>query len=561
MTLRRYQSGSNLPDLLAAVPWWYPGTWGPPAFTVSLVSAAMTAFAAWFLFRNELVKAMFRFPFDSLWVAIPAMGLAGVIVWRASLRPGKLWPRLWALILAAFCTFVTLWTLYVKATPQKDAPRLHALAAIGALAALTLTPRLFHVHPFSVWVRHAAPAALAFVVLLCFPLIFLSENVVVAKERQVLDTKAEGLERASRNISGIVHARITKPTPFSYEQASPQKLQDVSFKEFLPDEADWKALDLLQRETGVAYQERMRKAMAGLIEVLVDGAENSDAPNLSEAPIYADGVSENNDSRWRENRRFPGEAAAAGSYYHELGRMFRDFDHSGRTSPFRSDYQSQQDDLRNNLSQRADLMGQLWIQDVFDGRMDPVDTQRLTSSHVGDPKYSLGDLYRWKNLSLQDAREHFLDKPGCLHEVQKLQRYEIVRIEDPNEPNGYRDERLLRQYQRIECYAYRPGKEGNRPEVLAELHLTYRVYPYSNTPHSVALLFDVPPKASHYREDLMQALADRIQEMYGVTPTPPSLYSASRSNRRSFCSSKTPMLVSCLLLDVAGKNSPVTCAG
>jgi hypothetical protein len=522
MTFGRHPSGNDLPDLLAAVPWWYPGAWGPPAFTVSLASVVMTAFASWYLFRNELVRAMFRFQIDSLVIALLATAVSGYIVWKTSLRPGKLPPRLWALALAAFCAGVTLWTIYAKITSSSNTPKLHALAAIGFLSCMTLTPRLFHIHPFSHWVRHAAPFALVFVFLFCFPLVLVSEKIVIAGERRGLDDKIDALEKAAKEIDGIVHSAPVKASPIDFEQTVPKKLEDVDFRKSLPDEADWKALRMLQKQTpGLPCEDRMRAAMSRLMEVLADVSMNPDAPRLAQAPFYADGVAENNDTSWRENRRFQNKAAAAAIYYHQLGRMFRDFETAGRVSPFHADYEAPASDLAKDLEVRSISTGQLWIPVVFTDKADPLNLQNLVSSRVGESDYSLGDLGHWKNATWSEA-ESLLKKPGCLSEAQKLQRYEIVQVADPDHPGKTMDERVLRKYQRIECYAYRPSQEGKNAEIMAELHLTYRQewysVPSSATPFTTLFFFDVPAKSSHYREDLMQALADQAKEIYRTTP-------------------------------------------
>ena len=526
MSERRHPSGKRLPDFLASIPWWYPGSWGPPALTVSLASAAMTAFASWYLFRDELVRAMFRFQPDWLAVifSIGATALSGRILQKTSARPGKLLPRVWALALTAFCAGLTLWTLYASITSRGNVPALHALVAVALLSSLTLAPRLFHLHPFSSLIRHVALFAVAFVLLFCFPLVLVSERIVVDRERNGLEEKIAGLQNAAKEIDSILHSAPVKASVLGLEQARSKKFEDVDFRKFLPDQSDWKALGLLQRQKpGLLCENRMREAMANLVKVLQDADFNPDAPRLAQASIWADGVAENNETRWKENGHFQNQASTPAVYYHELGRMFKDFEVARKISPFQPDYEEFTTKLEKDLEDRAEHMGELWIPAVFLDESSSLASPKLIESRVGDSDGSLGDLDRWKNLTWSQA-ESLRNKPGCLSEPQKLQRHEYVDVPDPDHPGEMRKELKLRHYRRMECYAYSPSQEGKSLEILAELHLTYREEDDRNyvrssaPPYSTVLLFDVRQKDGHSKEQLMLALSDYAANYYHTTP-------------------------------------------
>jgi hypothetical protein len=145
-----------LPDPLAGTGFWNMGAWALPSTMLSACSAAV--FAAVFVsFQLGGAKGG-AFVFPSLWTAIIGGAgalLAWVVVVICRRRPGRIWPRVWALFLACANTSITLVGLIAR---QSAWPA--ALAVAGFTAAIALTPRLVKLRPDSAMVQRIAPLSL-----------------------------------------------------------------------------------------------------------------------------------------------------------------------------------------------------------------------------------------------------------------------------------------------------------------------------------------------------------------------------------------------------------------
>lgn len=98
--------------------------------------------------------------------AAAALLPAWVAAWRCRRRPGRLWPRLWALGLALACTALTpLGFVYGFA-----APLLPALGCGMLAACLFLLTRLVRLHPDSAWIGRIPWVMFLALILLLFAL-------------------------------------------------------------------------------------------------------------------------------------------------------------------------------------------------------------------------------------------------------------------------------------------------------------------------------------------------------------------------------------------------------
>lgn len=87
-------------------------------------------------------------PFAAALPVAAALLPAWILAWRCGRRPGRYWPRLWALGLALACTASTP-VSFVYGFADPLLPSLNC----GLLAAcLFLLPRLVHLHPDSAWI-------------------------------------------------------------------------------------------------------------------------------------------------------------------------------------------------------------------------------------------------------------------------------------------------------------------------------------------------------------------------------------------------------------------------
>ncbi len=148
------------------------GTLGLPATLLSWVSVVALLCVLVTVQHSAALRLHYTLRLVPPWlVALGATALAWVIVAAGRRRPGPLWPRLWALTLAAGTSAIAGAALVRPAwlpTPQVDAAVIAALAGVLALA-----PRLVRIHPDSNWTGRVAPLSLLVTLCLILPLALL----------------------------------------------------------------------------------------------------------------------------------------------------------------------------------------------------------------------------------------------------------------------------------------------------------------------------------------------------------------------------------------------------
>jgi len=158
-----------IPDPLA------PGSWGErlaalglPAAMLSWASLLALLIVLAALQYSPVLRAHYALPLRPTWaVALVAGLLAWAVVLAGRRRPGRLWPRLWALTLAALGTLVS--TAALLAPAWLPGPQLDALVTATLAGALALAPRLARLHPDSAWTQRLAPLSLLLTLALILP--------------------------------------------------------------------------------------------------------------------------------------------------------------------------------------------------------------------------------------------------------------------------------------------------------------------------------------------------------------------------------------------------------
>lgn len=539
----------NLPEFLKAIPRWHPGAWGPPAETVSGASVVVAVLAAASLFRNELVRALFKFQFNPGWVAALATAIAGTVVWFGSKRPGSKWPRIWALVVVLFNFGMMIWAIGSRIFPGGDPenpafanPSLHALTAVGFMAGLTLVARLFHIHPYSPWVWRAAPISLMVVVLFCLPVAFWAETVVEHHERRQLETKKDALSKIERCMHEMS----------SLSRNCEEQLDLSTYRQALPTRRDWGTLALLDRNDRGNRLPSMGDALKNTFQEVVKGLTNPQIPVMAEPQSYAVNASRTN-VNWQENLDFQRKAENAAGYYRRIGQLHRDFEaalqagsqeqegaatSSGSSMPSQPGSQTPWDAALQNQAN----LHVLWIPALIKGASTSLPT--LMESMVGNSGQHLGNLEYWKGLPLGRAESILEGKAGCSTGGPPLARTFRVGKQtppppppppastvQPTRPGGGSSSPASQQTpqeppidyywiykKRIECYGYRPDPDSRGLAMLAELHLVYTYRrPVRNgyelgrenvEAPDVYLYFDVPGGSSNddYQHEVMNAL-------------------------------------------------------
>lgn len=529
---------SNLPEFLKAIPRWHPGAWGPPAETITLASIVVAGLAAGSLFRNELVRALFKFQFNPAWLSAIATAIAGAVVWAGSKRPGSKAPRIWALLVALFSFCLMIWAIYSRLFPGSNLenpaisnPRLHALSAVGFMAALTLVARLFHVHPYSKWVWNAAPLSLAVVLLVCLPTAFWAEGVVEQTEKQQLETKKDGLKKIEECVKQLQ----------SLSNACRRQLEEDH--DVLPTRRDWETLALLDRHDHGDRLQAMVRALDSAFQQIGEALGDTHAPTISQPQSYAIDA---NKTIWQENRDFQVQAVRAADYFRQINVLHADIGLALQTAPQEASSSVANTQPQQNpaviwdrvLDSKKDLLSTQWIPALINGSDPPLQT--LMEGNVGKTQHHLGDLEYWEGLPRGRAQSLLLGSVACSPWSGPLLRIFLIRKDPPPPPppatqnpqNGTAPSSAPQSPQEIpidyyevkretiDCYGYRPDPASAGLAMLAEIHLVYewrdevrggiRQFEKRSMkiPH-VYLFFDVPSgvKNDDYQHQVMSALA------------------------------------------------------
>lgn len=542
---------SDLPEFLKAIPRWHPGAWGPPAETITLASVVVAGLAAASLFRNELVRALFKFQFNPAWLSAIATAIAGAVVWFGSKRPGSKGPRIWALLVALFSFCLMAWAIYSRLFPGSDLenpaisnPRLHALSAIGFMAALTLVARLFHVHPYSKWVWNAAPLSLGLVLLVCLPTAFWAEGVVEQTEKQQLETKKDRLKKIEKCVQQLS----------SLSNACRTQLEGD--RDALPTRRDWETLALLDRHDGGDRLQVMVRALDSAFQQVVQALGNPQAPTISEPQSYAIDA---NKTKWQENRDFQGQAERAADYFRRISQLHSDIGLALQTRPQEASLSFANTQPQENpaviwdrvLDSKKDLLSTQWIPASINGSDEPLQT--LMEGNVGKTQHHLGDLEYWKRMPRSGARSLLLGSVACSPWNGPLKRIFLIGKDPAPQPppatqnpqSGAGTSSVFPQSpqqvpidyyevkkETVDCYGYRPDSASAGLMMLAEIHLVYQwrdevrgrdrqMEKNSMEPPHLYLFFDVPPGAKNddYQHEVMNALAAEAGKEARLSPT------------------------------------------
>jgi len=180
------ESQTDIPNPLRTSFWFYAGMRTIPANALSLASLLALGVILVLLQRNEGMRSLFVLPFP----IAPVIGIAAIIAWiivyTCRQRPGRHWPRYWALLLAILASLVTVTS--TLPVPTNTLPLLHAASLAIVAAVITLLPRLLKLRPDSPWLQRIAPLHMLVVVgaIVLFSTYF-QHQVVDGPIRQVND--------------------------------------------------------------------------------------------------------------------------------------------------------------------------------------------------------------------------------------------------------------------------------------------------------------------------------------------------------------------------------------
>jgi hypothetical protein len=466
----------ELPEPLASTGVWNVGALALPAVMLSTCSAVVFALVLFFL-RIGSRQELFVLPFPGTFVtgAIAAV-ISWVIALKCRRRPGRLWPRVWALALAFMNSAVALLGLVFH-----DRSWALALAVAGFAAAATLVPRLAKLRPDSLMVQWVAPLSVLMILLLILPTSCVVRRTITRKTEQRVDQRIQEFRLWTMQVheATVFDWRQMEESPEAAANAI-AKLKKLTFKGEVDDVEVWRAAAVLGKDA------ELEVAMRGLTVEVVAGLAPERVPRVSDlrqAAIRWD----DQDKRWRRDAQFPVLSEITGSYYGELGRMFEELESqdvsaaSAKLVDYREHYAAQRDELRNHLNAVATTWADNWAayrvphHDALIGRKQAPLSDVLRASFIGSEEESFapGQLFQLTALPLQRLKTMAQGAPGCEGGESSARDPHTGQSRAPG-CQCQNFEEKGREYFRLDCYSYVPRTAGTGADLRVEMRLVYR---------------------------------------------------------------------------------------
>lgn len=510
-----YDSGHTetqtaLPDPLASAGVWNVGAWALPAAMLSLCSALVFASVIALLQFVGVQQELFVLPFPGA-LAISAAGalLAWVIVYRCRRRPGRLWPRIWALMLAVANSIITIVGLVYR-----DRSWALTLAVAGLASAIALAPRLAKLRPDSAMVQRVAPLSLL-ILFIIVPSALAVRNAIARQTADRVDARIRQFRVWTMAVKDVTD--FDWPHMEDSADAPAKKidmLKKLSFDHVTDDPELWHSATILGKDTELAA------AMQALTDAVVAGFAPDRVPKVS--GLREPAIRWNSqEKRWESYTQFSRLSDITGAYHQELGRLYRELasqDESGKIAKlidYRQHYGTQKRILQTHLRQATRSWTDDWA--VYKvpshaelvGREAAAIDEVLRTPFAEDEAGSLAPAQLWRltSLPLQEVKKLANGSPGC---------------EGGNSVTGGRArgchcqnfEEGDREYFRLDCYAYAPRKGSTGAELRIEMRLVYESMPWSrlgsmSQPAEVYFHFMIPDgrESDDFREEVMTGLA------------------------------------------------------
>jgi len=348
------ESQTALPEPLASTGFWNVGSFALPATLLSFSSALVFALVFAFLQSGDASQKLFVLPLPgTALIAAVAAALGWIIVRNCRNRPGRLWPRVWALLLTCSSAAIMLLGLVFH-----DRSWVLALAVAALSAAVALAPRLIKLRPNNAMVQRIAPLTLLVL------LVIVPSSCGV---RRMIARKTE--ERVDRRIQQIRlwTMQVQEATSFDWSKmedspaAAAKAVESLKHLHFdgIDDAELWRSAALLGKDAVLV------QAMQSLTGAVVAGLAPERVPKVSdlrEAAIRWD----DEEKRWQSYTKFPQLSEFTGGYHQELGRLFGELasrDESGASASlvdYRQHYAAQRGVLQAQLKELASTWADNW---------------------------------------------------------------------------------------------------------------------------------------------------------------------------------------------------------
>ncbi|HBL29419.1 MAG TPA: hypothetical protein DD490_21515 [Acidobacteria bacterium] len=500
--LSHHETQTALPGPLLVTGFWDKvGTWALPASSLSLASAFVLVVTILFLVRNREMRSLFLLSWKSgLVIAVVAAAIAWSIVILCGRRPGRLWPRVWALIVAGLCTAsVILVPLFPEAT------WVSALTVAGAAAAVTLGSRLVRLPPDSGMIPKIAPLTALLVLAGVLPAVAWLGDSIVAGKRERVAAMIEQVRRWTTEVAAVAGRDWTgggwedaNRAAASLAQIQPAAKLDLSL---------WREAFYLERDQELAQE------VGKLLQATAQGFDEDRVPRVSrlrDPAFYFDPVAK----RWEESAVFPEASETVGRYFQEMGRIFQELDLQvglAESTALAELKKSYLEESRPGVVKQLSGQMQEWTDHWAVFRVPGHDTLlgfsemplgKLLKSPIPTLGIPASDLPVLLSLSFQRVRSFKLI-PGCR----------------PLAPYTETKDGSSRQYSRLDCFSYGPRTDtlGAWPRI--EMRLVYasqanRGLLSDQKPSEIYFLFPLPEGRveNEFQKQVMSDLAEAVRE-------------------------------------------------
>ncbi len=548
----------KLPEPLQSEGFFSIGTWALPAALLSAASLCIFIVALVFLQRNAQLRTLFRLELgnlcaDSTVCPIIIATLTALLAWTIVVicrrRPGHIWPRLWALFLALLTTGVAI-GLYSGVRPGLVS-LLHAMAVACLAATLTLTPRLWRLHPDSPWVQRVAPISLLFVLLVILPVTYSMGRATVENQKIWLQERVENLRRQTRELQKC-SATARGCSESRYRTGLQALVDDVVRSQPLWDTAkslnqevdiDRAAGDLLDttasglsgrlvqqiRDSGSTdtvgakqkldslgvvnfrdFQELLpiavtlgkvqtaKQAYSQLVDAVADGLAPENTPKLDQSPVVYDG-GRGDDGPWPPNPEFAAASQRVVGYYRHLSHLFRelgDVVDKPALASLRDDYRQRQQQWQKRLENMKNSWAEHWLVDFMEPEQPAEPGKPSLAEVLAMPV--IGNLAAANLAGLLELGQEEADRLFYAKQASNCERVDNDNMDKEKHKFSLR------------CRAYAPGPTPEQTTLWVELRLIYegRRLTRADKPDRLYFFFPVPPDKAEdaFKEEVKGAL-------------------------------------------------------
>lgn len=320
MTRGHRETQLDIPDPLGNARFWNPLTSGLPAYNLSWISILVLALVSLSSLVDEQMRHLFKLAVDPDWLAGVATLLAGSVLLSGESRPGRLFPRIWALVLTSSASLVFLFCLLARFLPSLanacGSPYLHTICLAILASAVSLLPRLARIRPDSPWVRRVAFVSLAWACFFVLPLTYFFGHRSVQEEEERVEASIRHLHRLTR----IVRKTIRHDWTARWEDPDTAETV-VEELELLTIPSAFEDPDFWRLAAALGKTDELKKAVREVMTVVVDGFHPRLLHKLSSVP-EGDLIWDQDVEKFITRNELHQMISVVDRYHRELKRLF-----------------------------------------------------------------------------------------------------------------------------------------------------------------------------------------------------------------------------------------------